>query len=181
METIRKYSYVNFKHFSKDGIKIRTSSPVSCIRYTNITDKTKRLIETRITNENIDVNIVGVAFNPSNKIIDFLYNSTLNNIRKENSNGFDDFIKHIDIINHKNNKIYYWLFDNNKDKPKTDTYINYNINDVHNNIKLMINEIYNYYIKLIKNKFNKYIDHINKNIDNNNNFTLSKLNSFLYK
>jgi hypothetical protein len=173
LQTFRKYAYINFKNFSKDGTKIRTNSPVSCIRYCNITDKSKKLIETRICNENIDINIIGLAFNSTKKIIDFVYNTDLINTRIDaNSNGFTDFLNN--IILKKNKKIYYWLFDNNKDKPKSDTYINYNINDVQNNIKLMINEIYKYYINLIKNKFFNYLD-------SNNNFYIWKLNHILNK
>jgi hypothetical protein len=169
---LRKYSYLNFKNLSKDGIKINTTKTTSCIRYTNILDKTKKLIETRICNDNIDTNIVGIAINNSHKMIDFIYNTELINIRKDQNNGFNEFIKHMNLK--KNNKIYYWLFDTKYDEPKSNTYINYNVNDVQNNIKLMINEIYNYYINIKQDKFINYIN-------NYKNLTFLNLNLFLYK
>lgn len=173
LQSFRKYAYINFKHFSRDGIKIRTSSPVSCIRYCNITDKVKKLIETRICNENIDINIIGLAFNPTKKIIDLLYITDLINIRHDDNNGLIDFKEILNIK--KANKIYYWLFENSKDRPTSESYINYNVNDIQNNIKLMLNEIYNYYINLIENKFFNYINNYQYN------FTLFHLNIFLFK
>jgi hypothetical protein len=171
---LRKYTYLNFKDFSKDGISFYTSEPVSCLRYTNITDKNKRLIETRITNENINVNIIGIALNISNNSIDLLYNNNLINIRKNNENAFDNFLKKLNLRK-KHNKIYYWLFENKYDKPKTSLYINYNINDVQNNIKLILNEIYLYYLKILNNKIIKMIKLYNSN------FNLYHLNNFLSK
>ena len=68
-------------------------------------------------------------------------------------------------FNKKTKKLYYWLFDNLKDKPEIKTYINYNVNESQNNINIMIEEIYKNYIKLV-------YKNINNNINNVEEFTL---------
>ena len=70
LENIRKYAYVNYKDFT--GFKIRPSEPTRCLRSTNIKFKNSRnrSLETRVGNDNLDVNVVGVAWNPSRLPID---------------------------------------------------------------------------------------------------------------
>ena len=163
LENIRKYSYINFKDLSKDGIKIRPSNTISGIRSSNLKQKNKSFIETRIGHNNIDMNVIGIALN-LNKI-------PLNNIRcndliniSEHFNESNSFKSLLNIMNKnkKTNKIYYWLFDNSKDKPLQDLYINYNVNDSTNNINIMLEQLYKNYIQIIKNKFE---NDINKNDD----------------
>ena len=158
---IRKYSYVNFKNFSNDGIKIRPRSTIEGIRQTSLIQTQNIPIETRIGHDNIDMNVIGIAWNPSKKPLMCFNKKNLINIKTKNSNGFVEFNKIINkTFDKKTDKLFYWLFDNKTDKPVSDKYINYNINNAQNNINLMIEEIYSNYINLVKNKFKKYIDSV---------------------
>ena len=156
---MRKYSYVNFKNFSKDGIKIRPQKTIEAIRQTSLLQKDNIPIETRIGHDNIDMNVIGIAWNPSKKSLNCFNNKQLINVKhKHDSNGYVDFLKTMGkTFDDKTAKIYYWLFDNKTDKPVSAKYINYNADNVQNNIKLMIEELYNNYIKLVTHKFKKYI------------------------
>lgn len=155
---IRKYSYVNFKNFSKDGIKIRPEKTIQGIRQTSLLQKDNVVIETRIGHDNIDMNVIGIAFNPSKKSLDCFNKSNFINVKNKNeSNGFKQFINTLNkTFDTKDNNLYYWLFDSKTDKSTSATYINYTDN-IQNNIKLMIQEIYNIYINLVTKKFDKYI------------------------
>jgi len=163
LENLRKYAYVNFKNFSKDGIKIRPSKTIQGIRATNMKYKGSQLktpIELRIGHDNIDINIIGIAWNPSKIKLNCFEAKDLLDVRKI-TNDQNGFIAFTDIMkktfNEPNKKIYYWMFDNTKDKPKLDSYINYSVDDVKRNIEIMIGEIYNNYITLVQNKINYYI------------------------
>jgi hypothetical protein len=160
LKNIRKYSYINFKNFSKNGIKIRTPNTIECIRYINVLDNKLHSLETRICNDNIDINVIGVAYNPSNLILETLKFNNLVDVRKitKEENGFIAFNKILNTDSKKGDKkIYYWLFNNN-DKPELDKYIDINVNDPVNNIKVMLEQLYYNYIDIQKNKFIKYID-----------------------
>jgi hypothetical protein len=65
LEDLRKYAYVNFKHASRDHIKIRTPNTIEAIRYMNFKNKKNDLLETRIGHDNISLNVVGVVWNSS--------------------------------------------------------------------------------------------------------------------
>ena len=152
LENIRKYPYINFKE--NKYLKLRPSKTISAIRYINIKNKNKKLIETRITNSRIDCNIVGIAWNPSKMSLDCF--SDMTDVKKitKDDNGFKAFIKIMkSTINNKNKKLYYWIFDNTKDKAESKTYISYSTN-----IEIMIEELYYIYIDLIKEKLNNYIN-----------------------
>jgi len=155
LKNIRKYAYVNFKNFSKNGIKIRTSNTIDCIRYINLLSNKLSTLETRIGNDSIDINVIGIAYNPSNMILETLNHKDLIDVRKitKEDNGFIAFQK---ILN-KDDKLYYWLF-NNTDKPILDKYVDVNVNDSTNNIKVMLEQLYYTYINIQKDKFTKYID-----------------------
>jgi hypothetical protein len=158
LENIRKYAYVNFKNFSKDGIKIRPSKTIQGIRYINLKHKKKNPLELRIGHDNIDMNIVGIAWNPSKRPLECFNSKTLVTSKKEN--GYNEFIKYMSkTFNNKNKELYYWLFDTKHDKPKLESYINYG-DDIQNNIKIMIEQIYYKYIFLVKDKLNSYLDSV---------------------
>ena len=160
LENIRKYAYVNFKNFSKDGFKLRPPKTIQGIRYTNIKDNKKTPIEIRIGHDNIDMNVIGIAWNPSRLPLDCFIVNDLIDVRKktEDENGYNAFMKIMEkTFNESNKKIYYWLFDNTKDKPKLDSYVNYSIDDPQKNIKIMIEQIYYNYIKMVQNKLTSYI------------------------
>ena len=133
LENVRKYAYVNFKNFSRDGIKIRPLKTIQAIRSTNLKYKgsdSKKPIELRIGHDNIDMNVIGIAWNPSKIKLDCFETKDLLDVRKvaKNENGFTSFT---DIMkktfDNPNKKLYYWLFDNKTDKIKSDTYINFSV------------------------------------------------------
>lgn len=179
LENIRKYAYVNFKVASNDFIKLRTKRTIDSIRFINLKKKKSENVETRIGHDNIDLNVVGIAFNPSRLNI----NKTSNTLKPlecfkiknmvdvksitNKNNGFLSFIKVMDKITHtskpSNNKLFYWIFNNKTDIPKLDKYIDYNQNDSDKNIKNMLSEIYNVWSQIVQNKFLTYIKKI-KNI-----------------
>ena len=156
---IRKYAYVNYKNFSKDGIKIRPRKIVQGIRQTSLIQTRNIPLETRIGHENLDMNVIGIALNPSKKPFEcFNFNNLINVREKNTDNGYLKFINYLKkTINGNNKKIYYWLFDNKIDKPLSQKYINYSISNVENNIKIMMEEIYNNYINIIKYKIKSHI------------------------
>lgn len=191
LENMRKYAYANFKHFSKDGIKIRIPNTIQGIRYTNMKYKEteqKMPLELRIGHSNIDMNVVGIAWNPTKMPLECFGIKDLVNVKSDvEDNGYSAFIKIMKktfgkqqfLINDKTidddyKKIYYWLFDVTKDKPKFDSYINYNIDNNQHNIKLMISEIYKNYVKMIKYKLNNYISKIDE-------FSIWSLNNLIKK
>ncbi len=156
---IRKYPYNNFKNISKDGIKVRPQKTIEAIRYSNLKDKKKNPLELRISNDSIDINIVGIVFNPSKMPLSCFTIGDLINIQDYDKNGFHAFNKIMTkSIEKSNNKLYYWLFNNQTDIPETSNYINYNANDIERNIKIMLEQIYYNYANLIKDKLKNYIE-----------------------
>ena len=175
LQNLRKYAYINFKNLSKDGIKIRISKTIQAIRSTSLKQKPKTPIETRIGNDIIDMNIIGIAWNPSRKPLSSFITEDMTDVRKttNNQNGYTSFIEIMSKTFKKPQpKLYYWLFDNSLDKPEFETYVNYSSNDVAKNIKIMIEEIYKKYIKLVIKKLNNCFDKINE-------ITIWKLNKIL--
>ena len=165
LENLRKYAYVNFKNMSKDGIKIRPSTTIQGIRQTSLLQKGTIPIELRIGHDNIDMNVVGIAWNPSKIPLDCFTSKDMIDVRIKvsNENGYQSFVKIMErTFDEPNKKLYYWLFDNNKDKPKLESYVNYSSNDVQHNIKIMIEEIYRNYINIVKNKLFKYINKVDE-------------------
>jgi len=176
LQNIRKYAYVNFKNVSNDFIKLRTPNTIEAIRSINLKKKKSELIETRIGHNNIDLNVIGIAFNPSRLNINNKTNKILRPIEcfsvkdlvnvkdiTKKDNGFLSFIKVLEKIVTKknNNKLFYWIFNNSKDIPKVDNYINYNKDNPDKNIKIMLADIYNVWTNIVKTKFLNYINKIN--------------------
>ena len=101
LEIFRKYAYINFRNFNNDGIKIRPSKIIESVRLINIYDKNKyNIIERRIGNNNMDLNVVGIILNPSNKL---LLNFTINDLVNVKNlfnidNGYIAFNKIIEKI-----------------------------------------------------------------------------------
>jgi hypothetical protein len=184
LQDIRKYAYVNFKNTLTDSIKLRPLKTIDSVRLINLKKKKNETIETRIGNSSIGLNVVGVIFNPSRINVKKTQRTltplecytrkdliNVNDLTKKD-NGFLSFIKVLNKYSEINsNNLYYWLFDNKKDIPKLNKYLDYNKNDSENNFKIMLAEIYEIWINIIENKFNKYLDSI-KFI---NNWELEKL------
>lgn len=174
---IRKYNYVNFKHFKKDGIKIRPNNTIQGIRSTNLNQK-KEPLELRIGNNSIDMNIIGIAFNPSKIPLDCFNTTDIIDVRKitKKENGFKAFNKIMEkSFDNKNSKLYYWTFDNSKDIPDINKYVEYNKDNTEKNIKIMLEQIYNNYSNLVYNKINKYFNSIKKT----NKLTISDFNKIM--
>ena len=164
LENVRKYAYVNFKNFSKDGIKIRPTKTIQGIRSTNLKYKgsaSKAPVELRIGHDNIDMNVIGIAWNPMKISLDCFEARDLVDVRKtaDDENGYNAFAKIMKkTFEDPNKKLYYWLFDNSKDKPKLESYVNYSVDDAKHNIEIMIGQIYNNYIDIVKNKLDSYLN-----------------------
>ena len=93
---IRKYAYVNYKNFSKDGIKIRPRKIVQGIRQTSLIQTRNIPLETRIGHENLDMNVIGIALNPSKKPFEcFNFNNLINVREKNTDNGYLKFINYL--------------------------------------------------------------------------------------
>lgn len=176
LENIRKYSYINFKNVSSDYIKLRTSKTIDSIRYINLKQKKNESIETRICHDNLDLNVVGIAWNPSrfnlnlnSKLsssyklpapLDCFKVGDLVDVRKYGSNGYKSFIRVFEktiSLDKINKKLYYWLFDKKKDVFKSSTYIDFSSTDIQKDILLMLEEFYNIYIDKVREKFNTFI------------------------
>jgi len=160
---IKKYAYVNFKNSIHNVFKIRPNETINCIRYTNLLDNSNLPLESRIGNNNIDINIIGIVLNPLLKSLNCFNKKNLLNINKNNDNGFKLFIKTLlkSFNNEKYDKLYYWIFNKELDIPNFKKYVNYGSNDNYD-ISLMLNEIYNYYIKLIINNININLNKFNE-------------------
>jgi len=172
LEDLRKYAYVNFKHASRDHIKIRTSNTIEAIRYMNFKNKKNDLLETRIGHDNISLNVVGVVWNSSRfKMLKtpnlrplecFSINNLIDVSKKQkNNNGYLGFINIFNktILNNKNKNLFYWLFDSLKDIPKNvKEYNDFSTTDSQKNIKLLLYQVYLNYIDNVKNKFKNYIE-----------------------
>lgn len=157
LENIRKYTYINYKKMSKDGIKLRTPKTIQAVRLTNITNKKEDPIEIRIGHDNIDLDVVGIILNQSDRKLECYKTTDLVDVRKliKTENGFEAFIK--SMSKNDNNKLFYWLFDTKKDVIKLKEYKNVSSMNVKKNIYTMIEQIYNKYIEIVKNKIENYI------------------------
>ena len=168
---LRKYAYINFKNLARDYIRLRTNTTIEAIRYMNFKNK-KPEIETRIGHDNLELNVVGVAWNPSRfkigktphlKPLECFNINNLIDVSKnqKNNNGYLGFINIFNktILNNKNSNLFYWLFDTTKDIPKNiNEYNDFSTNDPQKNIKILLYQVYLNYIENVKNKFKNYIE-----------------------
>jgi hypothetical protein len=175
LENMRKYPFNNFKHFSKDGFKLRTGKTIESIRSTSLKKKKDEFLDLRVGHDNLDLAVIGIAWNPSQiplncfKVEDMV---NIDNLGKD-KNKFNIFLKTISkTFDHsKNRKLYYWMFDTKKDFPKAGKYEDINVDDSIKNIKIMISQIYDTYIDLVKHKYESYI----KNLDEISNWNLDNI------
>lgn len=153
MENLTKYSYLNFNDFSKDGFKIRPSKEVEGVRYSNITANNKPTnLETRMGNDIIDLNVVGVMFIPEKDLPNLLKNKNL--VQVDNKSPYQDFVKQVEkeFIGNKSEKVYFWLFDTKKDELKTEMYNDVSGGDVDKTIQVFLNDFYDKYYQMVLNK-----------------------------
>jgi hypothetical protein len=153
LNNIRAYPYVNYKDFSKDGFKLRSSLMIQGIRNSNIThtNPKNRPIELRVGHILLPLNVVGIVFNPSKRHLECSNTSNLVNVRGKHSNGFNQFIKIMEKNNKKDKQLYYWLFDLAIDKIKLEQYKNVSSTDSKIVIENILGEIFAHYIETQKN------------------------------
>lgn len=163
LENNNKYPYINFKNFKKYGIKIRPQLTIQGIRAMNFKYKQNTIIETVIGHSNNPMNVIGIAFNSANISLDCINVKDMINVKSlyKNPNGYKAFSsvmnKYMNNQKGINNKLFYWLFDNESDIPILKSYINYNKNNYENNIKLMLEGLYYNYINIIYNNIINYL------------------------
>jgi hypothetical protein len=159
LENSRKYAYLNFKDFSKDGFRLRTNNPIQGTRYSSVKNKTE--LEFRIGYNDLPMNVVGIMFNPSNRNLECFNNEDLKNIHDIDKNGFDGLMKIMkDKFDTKDNNLYYWLFNKETDNVILNEYKNVSNENTDKFIQSMLSEIYPTYLKLLTNKI---INEINTN------------------
>lgn len=164
---IRKYPYINFKEFSKDGFTIKFSDTVSAVRLTSI-KKTKSHsdynMEMRVGSNDMTVNIVGFIYSPINNIF-CLKQKDIHEIRtKKNPNGamtmYNLVKKH--IINESKTSPYYWLFDLSKDNIKTSSYEQNQKSDKRMIAKQMVSRFYDKMINVVYSKMMKVMNELSE-------------------
>jgi len=169
IENLTNYSYLNFNHFSKDGFKIRTSEVVEGIRYVNLKkDFVNKFVETRIGNDLIDINVIGVSFNKEKIRPNLILNK---NLKVAGGGTYQDFLKEINQeMTKKNNKeiSHYWLFDTKKDELISDTYEDVAGGDIDRTIKVFLQDFYYQYYNLL-------LENIKKEIKDNKIFSQKDL------
>ncbi len=173
LEDIRKYAYLNFKHVSSDYIKIRPPNTIDAIRCSNLKSTKKSSdIELRIGHQNLDLNVVGVVWNPYRinlvkskrlKPIECFKIKDMIDVKKKynSDNGYTAFTRAIKkTITHKpQSNLLYWLFDTKTDIPKNaKEYIDFSVNDSQKNIGLLLYEIYKIYTNIVKTKLENYVN-----------------------
>ncbi len=158
LENFRNYSYVNFKDISKDGFNFRPSETTQCIRYSNITYKNKNpenKIEYRVGNDSVDINIVGVAWNPHALPLNTFRKNDLINVNDimNDNNGIKSFESVItETFGEPKNKLLYWLFNTENDKLNMKEYVNLDGIELSTKIMINIKKIFFLYSDLLENK-----------------------------
>jgi hypothetical protein len=156
LKQIRDYPYIEFKYANRDSFNFRVAKDikVETIRYTNFenlnnNDLSKLPLQTRIINDNIKANIVGIAiprFNSQNTTISCNKVRDSYNMNLLNSNSYSVTIKKLQALflndSKKYSKLMYWLFDTNKDKIKLELFDNIKELPTADYIKLLLGKVY---------------------------------------
>jgi hypothetical protein len=165
LENMRKYAYLNYKDFSRDGIKLRSTVPSLSVRNSNIKHKNpkNRPLELRMGHKDLPLHVIGVIYNPNLNIN--LYDITteqLKDIRTIHKNGYSAIYNL--MKEPKNDNVYYWLFDTKLDKVVLSEYKNISSLENYKIIENMFGELFNNYLDISRNnlynelKKNKYND-----------------------
>jgi hypothetical protein len=157
LENMRSYAYLNYKEFSREGFKLRSTLPVQGIRYGNIKYKNKseghknRKVELRVGHSDLPLNVIGIIYNPTGtKLLECFDINNLKDIREINKNGFEA-IKKLMEENKKSDTLYYWMFDTKLDKVKLEEYKNLSSLDNSKIIENMLSELFNHYNDITRN------------------------------
>ena len=170
----RKYNYINYKDFSKSGIKVRLKKNIQTLRSVNITNKIPRNnLELRVNNNKLHMNMIGIAFNLSKNTLECFKKNDLINIKTkfDNKNGYEALIKLIDTYKKNKlnkNKIYYWIFNDKTDKPLLNNYQNVSSLNKNENFKIILADLYDKWIELM---YEQFIQNISKH----DNLTFNKI------
>lgn len=162
----RKYAFLNFRDFKKYGFPIKTSKTIDAIRYTTFEyydDNKQSIIDLRTGGKKNTINVVGVML-PSN--INNLHCITTKNVidirKNEKTNGLHEILKVIDkstndeyfnnnVKSYPNNdKSMFWIFDNDIDKFKLDSY--QETTGTSDNSKLILVKLYDELTQITSNK-----------------------------
>ena len=152
------YPYINFKDFKNDGFNFTVYDKIiDLIRYSTFEFKkanekiSKNSLQLRIGSNDMNINIVGFMFNIFNKPLECLQLSNFTDIRKYKfknkiyDNGYQatyTLLKNNFLKNKKINKSLYWIFNQEKDKIKMDTYEEINNINKSDTLKLIISKLY---------------------------------------
>ena len=156
LENMRYYAYLNYKDFSRDGFRLRSTLPVQGLRHTNIKhkNKTNRKLELRVGHSDLPLNVIGIIYNKplviNNKLMECYNNSNLVDIRTINKNGYSAMYKLMEE-NNKRDKLYYWLFDSKLDKVKLEEYKNVSSLDTSKIIENVLSELFKHFMDLERN------------------------------
>lgn len=129
----RRYTYINFKDFDKNGFSNHFTKTVTAVRAVNF-DTTSEFkqnnihqrLQLRVGPKDSVGNIVGFMIPSNTKHIQCIKTSEVINIRdlsKKNKNGFDlflQFLKRSVIKGEEHKSSVYWLFDPELDRVKID-------------------------------------------------------------
>ena len=156
LENMRYYAYLNYKDFSRDGFRLRSTLPVQGLRHTNIKhkNKTNRKLELRVGHSDLPLNVIGIIYNKplviNNKLIECNNNSNLVDIRTINKNGYSAMYKLMEE-NKMSDKLHYWLFDSKLDKVKLEEYKNVSSLDTSKIIENILSELFKHFMDLERN------------------------------
>lgn len=156
IENLSRYSYLNFNNLSKDGIKIRPSKEIQAVRKVNLDPKNNvKNLETRMGNDLIDLNVIGVMFLPEKELPDLIKKKNL--VEVDDKSPYQDFIKKVEkeFVGPKSSKTYFWLFDTKKDELKTDLYQDVSGTDTSKTIQVFLEDFYDKYYEMLLKKVKK--------------------------
>jgi len=172
----KRYPYINFKDFQKNGLSLLPDKTIDAIRSinfekVNIHNKNKN-IQFRVGSEGLPVNIIGfiIASRSSDikcfKLKDFIdvrkvgITESDKNVKKI-ENGYTTTLKILDktLLSKKNKKRppIYWMLDLDKDKIKMENYDVSGKMDVNEQSKIVITSLYDQIITILNDKIIKYI------------------------
>ena len=163
------YSYTNFNNIDKFGFNIILDSTTDVIRYINFEnskffkrDKNKNVL-IRTAFENSPINIVGIILTNKNlyKCLKIKNIINVRNINKKDKNGYKNSLKILSnkILKSNDKKLYYWIFDSEKDMTNIKKYNEINKLKGNNSIMYVISQLYDDIIGLI---YDKILNTINK-------------------
>ena len=179
--TYRMYPYISFKDFDGNGFNYISIDPTQAVR--KISFSTSNVLQTRMINDSIIANIVGIIILNSDDIVECLNTNDLIDIKTLNKKNPLENIRNLiydRIINLKSDikGNYYWFFDLEHDKF---TIPNYNLSsDMPQNEVLRYTLCYLYDIT-IESIFDLLYNNINKNKSQMISFNNELFNDFKRK